>query len=228
MKRLLAAGSGDLSIAHAFRAGERGRRHNPEFLLLEWYRPGFDDGALMDEIEALLASVLPGPAPLRLPFAALVGGAFDVDPLTADNEALAAALTGHWAHIGREGDPLHLTDGRRAGLLDLLYAEASERIEGRAFITDFPPEMSALARLREDDAGRRVAARFELVVDGVELANGFMSSLMRTSNARASRQISKIVRPGVGSRRTSTSVFSRRSRPDCRIAPVLRWASTDC
>ncbi len=174
MKRLLAAGSGPIyQFAHAFRAEERGRRHNPEFLLLEWYRPGFDDGALMDEIEALLASVLPGPAPLRLPFAALVGGAFDVDPLTADNEALAAALTGHWAHIGREGDPLHLTDGRRTGLLDLLYAEASERIEGRAFVTDFPPEMSALARLREDDAGRRVAARFELVVDGVELANGF-------------------------------------------------------
>lgn len=174
MKRLLAAGSGPIyQLAHAFRAGEHGRRHNPEFLLLEWYRPGFDDSALMDEIETLLASVLPGPAPRRVPFAELVGSAFGVDPLTADTDTLAAALADDWARAGREGDPLHLSDGRRTGLLDLLYAEASERLEGRAFVTDFPPEMSALARLREDPKGRRVAARFELVIDGVELANGF-------------------------------------------------------
>jgi len=174
MKRLLAAGSGPIyQFARAFRAGESGRRHNPEFLLLEWYRPGFDDAGLMDEIEALLALVLPGPAPRRLPFAALLQDAFGIDPLTADADGLAAALAADWARIGREGDPLQLTDGRRTGLLDLLYAEASERIEDRAFVTDFPPEMSALARLRADAQGRPVAARFELVIEGVELANGF-------------------------------------------------------
>ncbi|MDZ7825250.1 MAG: EF-P lysine aminoacylase EpmA [Gammaproteobacteria bacterium] len=174
MKRLLAAGSGPIyQIARCFRAGEHGRLHNPEFLLLEWYRPGMDDAALMSEVDALLGALLPGfPAP-RLPFRDLVGGHFGVDPLTATVAELAAAIAGDWRHRGREGDPLALTAGDPGELLDLAYAEAVEARPGAILVTDFPPEQAALARLRDDDRGERVAARFELVVDGVELANGF-------------------------------------------------------
>ncbi|MEE4301470.1 MAG: EF-P lysine aminoacylase EpmA [Pseudomonadales bacterium] len=174
MKRLLAAGSGPIyQIGRAFRAGERGRLHNPEFLLLEWYRPGFDDSELMAELEALLAPHVPGFPARRCPFASLVGERFGVDAFAATEHELAAALTTAWAGRGREGDALELAEGRREGLLDLLYADACDATRGAVLVTDFPSEMAALARLRRDAAGRTVAARFELVVDGVELANGF-------------------------------------------------------
>lgn len=171
MKRLLAADSGPIfQLGHVFRAGEHGRLHNPEFLLLEWYRPGFDDAALMDELEALLAPELSGFPARRVPFAELVGGWCGVDPLAADSAALATAVARRWALEGRDGDPLALAGGDRVALLDLAYAEALTASRGALFVTAFPAAMAALARLHPDG---RTAARFELLVDGVELANGF-------------------------------------------------------
>lgn len=174
MKRLLAAGSGPIyQLARAFRAEEQGRLHNPEFLLLEWYRPGFDDAALMDEMDALFADLLPGFPARRVPFAALLRDALGVDPLDASPRELGAAIARRWRALGRDGDPLALTGDDPGGLLDLAYAEAAEASRGALFVTDFPPARASLARLRRDPDGRPVAGRFELVVDGVELANGF-------------------------------------------------------
>lgn len=138
MKRLLAAGAPSIyQLCPVFRAGEQGRLHNPEFMLLEWYRLGFDDVALMAEVAALLDRVL-GDGDIReVPYTELVGG--DLSGTPAD--------------------------------LDLRFSEACSRLEGRWFVTRFPADQAALARLHEDDP--RVAARFEVVVDGVELANGY-------------------------------------------------------
>ncbi len=138
MKRLLAAGVPSCyQLASAFRHDERGSRHNPEFTMLEWYRVGFDDAALRDEVAALCDALL-GPADCRtLTYADLVG---DVE--------------------------------RPREALDLAFAEACENLgAGRYFIVDYPAEQAALARLRPDNPA--VAARFELVVDGVEVANGY-------------------------------------------------------
>jgi len=138
LKRLLAAGAPSLyQIGSAFRAGERGRLHNPEFTLLEWYRLGFDDGALMNEVADLVNLAL-GPAEYQqLTYAELVG------------------------NLARPADEL-----------DLAFSEAVRELSsGRYFITRYPAQQAALARLCEDDPS--VAARFELLVDGVELANGY-------------------------------------------------------
>ncbi len=138
IKRLLAAGMPSCyQLAPAFRHGEQGRLHNPEFTMLEWYRLGFDHHQLMHEV-ADLVDLLLGPKPYqRLSYADLVGDA-------------------------RE---------RPRDALDLAFAEACEGLTpGRFFITDYPADQAALARINSDG---QTAARFELVIDGVEIANGY-------------------------------------------------------
>ncbi len=175
MKRLLAAGSGPIfQLGHVFRAGEQGRWHNPEFLMLEWYRTDCDDAALMDELDALGARLLPGFPAGRIGHDQLLSDYLGIDFRHADAERLATALT---ARSGRElhaapADPA-ATGAAPGWLLDLAYAEACAELRGAWFVTDFPPAQAALARLRTDARGERVAARFELIVDGVELANGY-------------------------------------------------------
>jgi len=176
MKRLLAAGTGAIfQLGPAFRGEEHGRLHNPEFTLLEWYRPGFDDHRLMDEVAELIAPELGLRAqPARISFTALFEAGAGVDPHEADAAALRAALTRMLA----DGDAGRLSSGLREAdrdtLIEVLYAVLVERRrEPALFVHDFPASHAALARTRTDADGRSVAARFELVVAGVEVANGY-------------------------------------------------------
>ncbi len=167
MKRLLCAGLGPIyQIARVFRDGERGRLHNPEFTLIEWYRPGFDQHALMDEVEALL-SVFCDTGPLeRVSYGRAFEDAIGIDPHTADVEALAASARRLGITITAEGLD-------RAGSLDLLLGHAlAPRLghERPCFLYDFPAPQAGFARLRAGTPP--VAERFELFVRGVEIANG--------------------------------------------------------
>lgn len=171
MKRLLAAGSGSIyQICKAFRDHERGGRHNPEFTLLEWYRIGFDHWQLMDEVEALLAAVLgndPGPAP-RWSYRELFLHHVATDPLTCAVPALAEGAVRLGVSV-----PAGMPDDDPDPWRDLLWTQVVEpRLPpGPAFVYDYPASQAALARVRADDPP--VAERFELYLDGVELANGF-------------------------------------------------------
>jgi len=150
MKRLLAAGAPSIyQLGSVFRAGEAGGRHNPEFTMLEWYRIGFDHRQLMAEVAELVDTVL-GPAPWReISYADVVARA----PAGLFAEQVAAA----WS----ERD-----------LLDLRFSQGLAALPaGRWFIVDYPADQAALARLKPEDPS--VACRFELVVDGLELANGY-------------------------------------------------------
>ena len=171
MKRLLAAGSGPIyQLGKAFRDGEAGSRHNPEFTLLEWYRPGFDHHALMDEVDAFLAALLGLPAAERLSYRDLFRRHFGVDPLTA----AVADLDGAVAEAGLVPPTFAADD--RDGRLDLLLSHVVEpRLprERPTFVYDYPASQAALARLRDGPDGVGVAERFEVFAGGLELANGF-------------------------------------------------------
>lgn len=174
MKRLLAAGVGDCwQLARVFRDGERGRLHNPEFDLLEWYRLGFDADRLMGEVAALVEAVVGPeravPPSLRLSYRDAFLEYGGVDPLTADAAELRTA--GRAAGIE---PPCGLDPDDRDGWLDHLLATCvvPSLPAGRlVFIRHWPAAQAALARLEPDDP--RVARRFELYWDGLELANGY-------------------------------------------------------
>lgn len=173
MKRLLAAGSGPVyQLARVFRDGEAGARHNPEFTLLEWYRPGFDHHALMDEVEALLGR-LPGPwagsgPAQRLSYRELFLRHADLDPFTADARRLRERL-----QAAGVTPPAGLANGETRQWLDLVLTHLIEPQLGAGayFVYDYPAEQAALARVRAGSPP--LAERFELYVNGVELANGF-------------------------------------------------------
>ncbi|RMD78920.1 MAG: EF-P lysine aminoacylase GenX [Gammaproteobacteria bacterium] len=172
LKRLLAAGSGPVyALTHAFRAGERGRWHNPEFTLLEWYRPGWSMEELMEEVAALLAEVLPGPPPVPAAYGELFQEACGLDPHQAGPEALAAAARAAGIEVQGLGP-----EAGRGPWLDLLWTHRVEPLlarRGRVFVTAWPAEQAMLAELAPGPDGLPRARRFELYVEGLELANGF-------------------------------------------------------
>ena len=170
MKRLLCAGAPDLfQVARVFREGERGRNHNPEFTMVEWYRLGMDHLALMDDVESLLRALL---EPLRavgptrvVTYAAAFLERLGCDPLESTAGEFEACLRARGTDV-----PETLVDDRD-GLLDLAMAShvapgfADDRL---TFVHDFPASQAALARIRGP-----VASRFEAFWGGLELANGF-------------------------------------------------------
>ncbi|MFM2287209.1 MAG: hypothetical protein RL684_352 [Pseudomonadota bacterium] len=171
MKRLLAAGSGDIyQLCHVFRGDEQGPLHNPEFMLLEWYRTGWSMQQLCGEVDALLRALHPVP----LPPAQMLG--------------YEQAFSGHLGVSALE-DPLPRLAGRalaagcdaqlvarcsRDELLDLMMGMLigpQLGLAGPVFLHGYPASQAALARL--DPADPRTALRFELYLRGVELCNGF-------------------------------------------------------
>lgn len=179
MKRLLAAGSGAIyQIARVFRIDESGRFHNPEFTMLEWYRPGFDHLRLIDECEALLAELgLRGPCARSSYRDAFIRHA-GVDPFLAARAALEARCVVALGELPSmpSGNDLGLDESRaRDFCLDLLMSHVVGPQLGRdgpEFLIDFPASQAALAKVCRD-VDPPVAERFELFWHGIELANGF-------------------------------------------------------
>ncbi|MFW6345746.1 MAG: EF-P lysine aminoacylase EpmA, partial [Halomonas sp.] len=172
MKRLLAAGSGPIfQLARCFRDGEVGRRHNLEFTLLEWYRPGLSLEGLIEESAELVRRVLgrdPGPLRRRR-YRDLFRETLAIDPFGVPLETLR--------RLAAEKGGLAMEEASRDDCLDLLISlEVEPRLgrEGIDAVVDYPAGQAALARRHRDpEDGEWVASRFELYLEGLELANGY-------------------------------------------------------
>jgi lysyl-tRNA synthetase class 2 len=172
MKRLLAAGSGDIyQIAHVFRGSEQGRWHNAEFTLIEWYRCGWSLQELMTEVAALACTLLASPVGTRvehLHYAEVFERELGIDPLAASEAQLRRAA------LDQQLDPGLAARCDGDELLDwLMGTRIGPRLgqQGLCFVHRYPASQAALAQL--DAADPRVALRFELYHHGIELANGF-------------------------------------------------------
>jgi elongation factor P--(R)-beta-lysine ligase len=201
MKRLLAEGAGPIfQICKVFRNGEVSRTHNPEFTMLEFYRPHADYGWIMADLERALAEVerAVGRSELfgRLPFervtvreALLRSTGIDLQSCP-DAESLARAAEGLGVRV-RPGEVFE----------DVFFRVFLERVEpmlGRerpTFLVDYPASMASLARLKSADP--TVAERFELYAQGLELANGF-SELTDAAEQRRRLQEEQAVRRAAG------------------------------
>jgi lysyl-tRNA synthetase class 2 len=172
MKRLLAAGSGDIyQVCRVFRDDELGRWHQPEFTLLEWYRVGWDEQALMTEVAELVATACAAggrttPArAVRMTYAQALENALGLAPDAPTPELLRRlAAKGIDAPPGLEHD----------AVLDLAFGTvvvAGFDPDALTLVFDYPATQAALARLKATSPA--VAARFEAFCGGIELANGF-------------------------------------------------------
>ena len=172
MKRLLAAGSGPIfQICKSFRDDESGRRHNPEFTMLEWYRPGFDHHRLMDEMDALLDRILGCGAAERLTYGEAFERHLAVDPHRATRRELADAAARAGIDFASSGEDSGLDRDDWLHLLLSHEVEPHLGADGPTFLYDYPASQAALARIRAGDPP--VAERFEVYWRGIELANGF-------------------------------------------------------
>ena len=170
MKRLLATWQVPIyQICPVFRDNEKGTRHNIEFTMLEWYRPNFTLNELADELADLLSLVFDRPITLTtLSYAQAFEQTLGIHPLTADIGTLSQTARTHGITLDMGAD--------RQGWLDLLFSHLIEPDLGKdkpTLINDYPPATAALAKTELDSDGHLVAKRFELYIDGIEIANAY-------------------------------------------------------
>jgi len=172
MKRLVAAGMEAIfQVTRSFRAGERGPLHNREFTIVEWYRTGDDMLAGMQLLDELCQATLATPAARRTSYADAFKTHVGICPHTATIEQLAARIQSLNLVV-----PAEMRSDDRDEWLNLLLALQIEPQLGQdapEILHDYPASQAALAKITLRENGIKVAERFELYWQGIELANGY-------------------------------------------------------
>jgi len=213
MKRLLAADSGPIyQVCKAFRGADTGTRHNPEFTLLEWYRPGYSAEQLMRELRDLIELVWPGRTWSRFSYRELFQHYLSIDPFLATDVELQACARGQLE--------LNFTVADRDAWLDLLLSHLIEPRLAEAdmvFVFDYPRSQAAMARLVQRGEVI-VAERFELYGKGLELANGYVELTDAAEQADRFQEDNRVLEQrGLPPRQEDERLLSALSQglPDC-------------
>ncbi|MBC8356144.1 MAG: EF-P lysine aminoacylase GenX [Planctomycetes bacterium] len=188
MKRLLASGAERIyQVTRAFRGGESGEQHNPEFTIVEWYRVGDSMMTGMKLLGELACELLDADRMSQVSYAEAFQRCVDINPHSATATDLQNAAVSHGITIP---DKMPIDD--RDQWLNFLLATLVEPklgVEGPEILYDYPASQAALAQVRNDQPP--VAERFELYVNGVELANGYHelqdASVLRERNRHTNR-----------------------------------------
>ncbi|GBL05182.1 elongation factor P--(R)-beta-lysine ligase [Glaciecola sp. KUL10] len=176
MKRLLCAGSGCIyQICKSIRDDELGKKHNPEFTMLEWYRVGFDMQSLIDEVDLLLRETIGTSAMRQMTYQQAFVEYLGIDPLSLSIDTLVHECIKH----GFENivESVNLENNQQTDvdmMLQLLFSHCIEpRLVGDSpvSISHFPKSQAALAKLCPMLPD--TALRFEVYYKGIELANGY-------------------------------------------------------
>jgi lysyl-tRNA synthetase class 2 len=169
MKQLLAKGSGSIyQICKAYRCDHPGKLHAIEFTMLEWYRIDFTLAQLIADVAAMLAIFFRDKPVEIISYQTAFIRHARIDPFRATGAQLKA-------HAKKFID----TDIEECDIdlwRDLLLTHCVEKELGKnklTFITDYPASQAALATTVRDSNGFEVAQRFELYIDGIEIANGY-------------------------------------------------------
>lgn len=190
MKRMLSAGATAIyQVCRVFRREEIGPLHNPEFTMVEWYRAGDDQQSGMQLLSDLVEELLGRGACEQVSYGEAFARFVGLDPHTAAAAELEAAAR----RLGVAAPESYYGSGDRDAWLDLLLGELVQPRLGcgaPAILYDYPASQAALAQVRREDPP--VAERFELYIDGVEIANGYHELLdaaeLRRRNAAVSAQ----------------------------------------
>jgi lysyl-tRNA synthetase class 2 len=168
MKRLLANDVGPIfQICKAFRGDFPTSLHNPEFSILEWYRPGFAMGKLMDEVADLIDATIGVNKITRLSYLEVFKGKLGVNPHVCSLEELAELAN---SRIDINSCDLNFSDYLDLVMTTLIEPELPEY----CFVFDYPKSQAALSDVETDADGNVIAKRFELYCRGMEIANGYL------------------------------------------------------
>ncbi|MFI3256261.1 MAG: elongation factor P--(R)-beta-lysine ligase [Psittacicella sp.] len=167
MKRILAKYNIPIyQVTKVFRNEEEGVKHNPEFTMLEWYRPGFDMFDLISEIEDLMKDTIKISKVELMSYTEVFEKYFNIDPISCDINILKEeALKYNYSSLNPQD---------RDSLLEFLFSIHIEPKVGNIHpiaVYNFPATQASLARV--DPNNSLLANRFEIYYKGVELANGF-------------------------------------------------------